>query len=70
MDIHASRETEELITSEDLIKKIPKAEHINIDEADKLLKYKNTVLLFMSPNDISTLENDYIEKSQNSEIGK
>ncbi len=67
MDIHASRETEELITSEDLIKKIPKAEHINMDEADKLLKYKDTVLLFMSPNDISSLENDYIKKSQDIE---
>ncbi|MCI9585709.1 MAG: UDP-N-acetylmuramate--L-alanine ligase [Bacilli bacterium] len=62
MDIHGSRESEELITSEDLIKEISGAEHINLDESDKLLEHENAVLLFMSPNDISKLENDYIDK--------
>lgn len=63
MDIHGARENadEYDITSEDLIKKIPKAESINIDEADKLLKQKDSVILFASPNDISKLENDYIK---------
>ncbi len=64
MDVHGSRETlgEGDVTSDDLIKEIPNASHINIDEADKLLKHKNSVVLFMSPNDISKLENDYMEK--------
>ena len=61
MDIHGSRESEGDITSEDIIKKIPKAESINIDEADKLLKHKGSVILFMSPNDISKLENELKE---------
>ena len=47
---------------EDLIKEISGAEHINLDESDKLLEHENAVLLFMSPNDISKLENDYIDK--------
>lgn len=62
MDIHGARENKEDfdITREDLIKKIKKAESINIDEAEKLLKSKNGVILFASPNDISKLENDYL----------
>ena len=62
MDIHGARENQEDfdITSEDLIKKIKNAESINIDEAEKLTKIKNSVILFASPNDISKLENDYI----------
>lgn len=65
MDIHGSREKTGDISSADLIKEIPGAEAINLDEAEKLLPYHNTVFLFMSPNDISKLENDYIEKSGN-----
>lgn len=61
MDIHGSRESSGLISSEDLIKEIPNAEHIGIDEADKLLGHENAVILFLSPNDISKLENDYIK---------
>lgn len=63
MDIHASRENEKdfNITSNDIIKEIKGAESIKIDEADKLLKHKNAVLLFMSANDISELENSYIK---------
>ena len=62
MDIHGARENKEdfNITSEELIKKIKKAENIKIDEAKKLLENKNCVVLFASPNDISKLENDYI----------
>ena len=33
-----------------------------IDEADKLYKEKDAVYIFMSPNDISKLENELIEK--------
>ncbi len=64
LDIYGSREDkqEDDITSEDLIKNIPNAEHIGTQEANKLLQHKNAVILFMSANDISILENDYIEK--------
>ena len=63
MDIHGSRENadENDITSDDLIKKIPKGDSISIDEAEKLLGCKNSVIIFMSPNDISKLENAYIK---------
>ena len=69
MDIHGSREnkTEDDITSEDLIKEIKNAEKINIDEAKKLLENKNSIIIFMSPNDISKLENDYIKLLENKE---
>ena len=63
MDIHPARERQEDydIKSEDLIKEIPNSEKITINDAKKLLDYENTVLIFMSPNDISKLENDYIK---------
>ena len=63
MDIHGAREeqTDYNITSKDLITKIDHAESISLEEAEKLLKHKGSVILFMSPNDISKLENDYIE---------
>ncbi len=62
MEIHGSREKAEDfdVTSGDLIKKVKNSESINIDEAEKLVKHKNSVILFMSPNDISKLENEYI----------
>ncbi len=61
MDIHGSRETAGDISSEDLIKEIPNAEHIGINDYKKLMEIDNSVILFLSPNDISKLENDYIE---------
>lgn len=64
LDIHGSRENSGDISSEDLIKEIPNCEHINIDEAKKLKKYEDSVIIFMSPNDISKLENDYINSYQ------
>ncbi len=67
MDIHPARENKEdyNISSDDLIKSIDNSEKIKIDEAKKLLNYENTVLIFMSPNDISKLENDYIKLKEN-----
>lgn len=64
MDIHGSREniSDSTITSEDIINKIPEAEKININEASKLLNYQNSIIIFMSPNDISQLENTLITK--------
>lgn len=62
MDIHAARERQEDfkdVTSDIIISKLTHGEHIGLDESDKLLQYRNAVILFMSPNDISTLEHDY-----------
>ena len=66
MDIYAAREKQGDIdiNINDIIEAIPNAEHITTNEADKLLKYKNTVLLFMSPNDLINFEQDYINKAQ------
>ena len=48
MDIYGAREKEEDfdIKSEDIIKKIPKAEKISEDNFDSLLKHHNSVILF------------------------
>lgn len=51
MDISCDREKPEEygnISSDDLIKKIPNCEKIDIDSASKLLKHKNAVICFMS----------------------
>ena len=63
MDIYAARETDNHeIDINDIIKKIPNAEHITTSETDKLLHHENSVLLFMSPNDLIAFEQDYINK--------
>lgn len=63
MDIYGAREKQENypgITYHIISDKIKNSESINRNEAYKLKDYKNSVILFMSPNDLSTLENDYI----------
>ena len=64
MDIYGAREKEEdfNIKSEDIIKEIPNAEKIKEDNLKSLLKHHNSVILFMSPNDLTAFENKYIEK--------
>ncbi len=64
MDIYGAREKEEdfNITSEDIIKEIPNAEKIGTDNFDSLLDHHNSVILFMSPNDLTDFENKYMEK--------
>lgn len=65
MDIHPARESQEDypdVTSDLIIKNLKHGEKITMDDSDKLKDYKNSVLLFMSPNDISKLEQDVIEK--------
>lgn len=64
MDIYAARETQGDIDIDinDIIKAIPNAEHITQDEINKLLDYKDSVLLFMSPNDLTSFEQNYINK--------
>lgn len=63
LDIHPARERQEDypdITSNIIIDNLDNSYHINIDEYQKLTKYNNTVFAFMSPNDISKLEQDLI----------
>ena len=65
MDIHPAREKQEdypNVTSNIIIDNLDNGYHINIDEADKLINSEPTVYIFMSPNDISKIENDLIEK--------
>ena len=64
MDIYGAREKEEDfdIKSDDIIKEIPNAENIKIENFENLLKHHNSVILFMSPNDLTDFENKYIEK--------
>ncbi len=61
LDIHPARELQSdypNITSNLIIEALENCYHINIDEANKLANYDNTVFAFMSPNDLSKLEND------------
>ena len=48
-----------------IISKLDNGYHINIDESSKLKDYDNTVFAFMSPNDISKLEDDLIKELEN-----
>ena len=58
MALEKIKKTLKNITSDIIINKLKNGHHINIDEAYKLSKYENSVFLFMSPNDISKLEED------------
>lgn len=65
MEIHPAREKQEDfpdVNSNLIIDKLEHGELITIDESDKLVKHKDSVILFMSPNDISKLEIDLKEK--------
>lgn len=65
LDIHPARERQEdypNVTSEIIIKNLNNGEHININESSKLYKEKDAVYIFMSPNDISELENGLKEE--------
>lgn len=65
MDIYPSREKQkdyEGITSKLIINELKNGEHLNKEEIAKLLKHHNSVLLFMSPNDLTEFENTYKEK--------
>jgi len=44
-----------------IINNLNNGEHISLEEVDKLLEYKDSVLLFMSSKDIYVLENKYKE---------
>lgn len=64
MDIHPAREKQEdypNITSDIIISKLPNGHKLTINDANVLSKYNNAVFAFMSPNDVSKLENDLKE---------
>ena len=61
LPIHPAREKQEdypEVTSNLIIDNLDNCYPLNINEAEKLAKYNNAVFAFMSPNDISSLEND------------
>jgi UDP-N-acetylmuramate--alanine ligase len=65
LDIHPAREKQEDypdITSDIIINNTKNCYHISDKDSKDLSKYNNTVFAFMSPNDLSILENDLIEK--------
>ena len=64
MDIYKSRENPleyNGISSELILKHINSGEYLSKGDFSKLLKYNNSVLLFMSPNDLNDFEKKYIE---------
>ena len=64
LDIHPAREKQEDypdVTSDLIMKKLNHGYHITMDDAEKLTKYKNEVIVFMSPNDLSKLEDNLKE---------
>lgn len=63
LDIHPARESQtdfEDITKDIILKDMPNGHPITINDAHILNRYQDAVFIFMSPNDISKLENDLI----------
>ena len=63
LDIHPAREKQTDypdITKDIIISKKDNIYPLNLDDANTLNKHKDAVFIFMSPNDISKLENDLI----------
>lgn len=63
MEIHPSREKQEdypEVTEHIIIGYLKHGEKITMEDAKILTKHKGSVILFMSPNDVSILENDLI----------
>ena len=64
LDIHPAREKQEdypNVTSNLIVAKVKNGKLIKIDDYDLFKNLENTVILFMSPNDISSLENKVID---------
>ena len=67
MDIHPAREKQEdypNITKDIIIKKINNAYPLTMNDANILNENKDAVFIFMSPNDLSKLEQDLINLKQ------
>ncbi len=68
MDIHPAREKQEdypEVTKEIIINQLKNGHSLTIDDANILNQYDNTVFIFMSPNDISKLEDDLVKLKSN-----
>lgn len=68
MDIYKSRETQEEypnINSKIIINGLKQGEYLKKEEIKKLVKHNNSVLLFMSPNDLKIIEEKYITEYKN-----
>ena len=68
MDIHPAREKQEdypNITKDIIIEKLKNGHALTIGDANILNVYDNAVFIFMSPNDISKLEDDLIKLKSN-----
>ena len=64
MDIHCDRERQEDypgVSSDTLMERIPNCEKVSVEEVEKLLKHKNSVLCFMSCTNIYELLDKYKE---------
>ena len=64
LNVSAAREKQEDypgITSKIITTHIENSKIISLEDAKELSKYDNTVFVFMSPNDISKLENELKE---------
>lgn len=64
LDIHPAREKQSDypdVTSNLIVNKLKNGKLIKIDDYDLFKNLENTVILFMSPNDISSLENKVID---------
>ena len=64
MDIHPAREKQEDypdITKDIIINNLPNGHPLTINDANILNQYDDAVFIFMSPNDVSKLENDLID---------
>ena len=68
MDIHPAREKQEDypdVTKDIIISKLSNGHPLTINDADILNQYDDAVFIFMSPNDISKLEDDLIKLKSN-----
>ena len=62
MDIYSDREKQEDypgVSSDTIIEAIPNAEKVSVETVDKLLKYKNAVMCFMSCGNIYIILEKY-----------
>ena len=67
LDIHPARESQEDfpgVTSDLIIKELPNGASIKMEEGEILYKEGDAIFIFMSPNDVSKLENILKEKIQ------
>lgn len=64
LEIHPARENQEdypEVSSKNIVDGIKSASMITMDNANMLKEYEGNVFVFMSPNDISKLENDLMD---------